>query len=262
MQTAHTNGIETAFTDEGSGPAVLLLHGYPFNRTMWREQIEALQSRYRVVAPDLRGLGESKAAGVIAPMEQMAADVAVLLDQLRLERVVVCGLSMGGYVAFDFFHSFPDRVSGLVLAGTRAPADNDHERQARERQAARILGQGMRGIADETLPKLLARETLERRPEVADRVREMIEGTSPHAAAAAQLGMAARRDYSQDLPSINVPVLIVVGREDTIRPVSDAEFMHQHLRDSRLEIIENASHISNLDQPEKFNRILREFLNG
>ena len=241
---------------------LLLLHGYPFNRTMWREQMEALRDRYRVVAPDLRGLGESKAADVIAPMEQMAADVAVLLDQLQLERVAVCGLSMGGYVAFDFFHSFPDRVSGLVLAGTRAPADNDQERQARERQAARLLGQGMRGIADETLPKLLARETLERRPEVADRVREMIEGTSPPAAAAAQLGMAARRDYAQDLPSMNVPVLIVVGREDTIRPVSDAEFMHQQLRDSRLEIIENAAHVSNLDQPEEFNRILKEFLNG
>lgn len=262
MRTVRTNGIDTAFDDEGSGPAIVLLHGYPFNRSMWRDQIEALKDQYRLIAPDLRGLGESTAAGEIATMDQMARDVAALLDQLQIQRAVICGLSMGGYVAFEFCHLFPERVQGLVLAGTRAPADNDQERQTREQQAARMLAQGMDGIATETLPKLLAKETLAARPEVANRIRQMIDTTRPSAAAAAQLGMAARRDYSEDLATIESSTLIIVGREDKIRPVTDAEYMHSRIPNARLKIIEDAAHVSNLDQPEVFNRILLGFLTG
>ena len=255
-----TNGIEIVCEDEGHGPAVVLLHGYPFNRSMWCDQIADLKDRYRVIAPDLRGLGESVAVDSVAEMDQMARDVAALLDQLQIDQAVIAGLSMGGYVAFDFHHLFTDRVKALVLAGTRAPADNDQERETRERQAARMLAQGMTGIAEETLPKLLAQETLASNPAAAEHIREMIDSTSPRGAAAAQLGMAARRDYSGDLENINVPTLIVVGTEDSIRPVSDAEFMHSRIANSQLKIIENAAHVSNFDQPEVFNSTLREFL--
>jgi pimeloyl-ACP methyl ester carboxylesterase len=260
MRRNNPNEIETICEDEGYGPAVVLLHGYPFNRTMWRDQIAVLKDQYRVVAPDLRGLGESIAADTVAGMDQMAREVATLMDQLQIDQAVIAGLSMGGYVAFEFQHCFPDRVKALVLAGTRAPADNDQERQTRERQAARMLAHGMAGIAAETLPKLLAQETLARNPAAVDRIREMIDSTSPHGAAAAQLGMAARRDYSEDLENINVPTLIIVGTEDSIRPVSDAEFMHSRIADSQLKIMENAAHVSNFDQPEVFNATLREFL--
>jgi pimeloyl-ACP methyl ester carboxylesterase len=123
-----------------------------------------------------------------------------------------------------------------------------------------MLLMGMTGIAEETLPKLLAQQTLARNPAVADRIREMIDSTSPRGAAAAQLGMAARRDYSEDLENINVPTLIMVGTEDSIRPVSDAEFMHSRIANSQLKIIENAAHVSNFDQPEVFHAMLREFL--
>jgi pimeloyl-ACP methyl ester carboxylesterase len=260
MRRIKTNGIEIVCEDEGNGPAIVLLHGYPFSRTMWRDQIADLKDRYRVIAPDLRGLGESIATDEVAGMDQMARDVATVMDQLQIYQAVIAGLSMGGYVAFDFHHLFADRVKALVLAGTRAPADNGQERQTRERQAARMLAQGMTGIAEETLPKLLARQTLARNPAAADRIREMIDSTSPRGAAAAQLGMAARRDYSEDLENINVPTLIMVGNEDSIRPVSDAEFMHRGIANSQLKIIENAAHVSNFDQPEVFNATLCEFL--
>ena len=261
MTRIKTNGVETVFDDAGGGPPVLLLHGFPFNRTMWRDQFEALQGGHRMIAPDLRGLGETVAGDAIATMEQMAHDVAALLDALELKSAVVCGLSMGGYVALEFCHFFSDRVTALVLAGTRAPADNAEEKQNRERQASRLLAEGMKGIADETLPKLLARETLTGKAEVVNRVRQMIDSTDPRGAAAAQRGMAARRDYSAGLPRINVPTLIVVGREDTIRPLSDAQFLHDKIRNSRLEVIENASHVSNMEQPEVFNTALSQFLN-
>lgn len=260
MTQIKTNGVETVFDDEGNGPPLVLLHGFPFNRTMWHEQFEALQGANRIIAPDLRGLGETIADDTIATMEQMANDVAALLDALQLDRAVVCGLSMGGYVALEFCHCFPNRVNGLVLAGTRAPADNAEEKQNRERQATKLLAEGMKGIADETLPKLLARETLAGNPEVVNRVRQMIESTDPRGAAASQRGMAARRDYSTGLARIVVPTLVVVGREDPIRPLSDAEFMHHNIRESRLEIIEQAAHVSNMERPEVFNTALSLFL--
>jgi 3-oxoadipate enol-lactonase len=257
-------------------PAIVLLHGYPFDRSMWREQIDFLSTHgYRVVAPDLRGFGESVAqTSVCEPseidhrlksvplttMDDMARDVAALMDELKIDQAVVGGLSMGGYVALEFAKLFPARLDGLVLAGTRAPADSEQERQARFQQVEQMFAKGMSGIAEASLPKLLAPWTLAEKPEVVARIREMILRSDPKGASAAQRGMAARRDYSDDLPGINVPTLVIVGRDDPIRPVADAEFMHDRIRESRLEIIEDAAHMTNMEQPEVFNAALLNFL--
>lgn len=273
-------GINLAYTDVGAGPAIILLHGYPFDHSMWREQIDFLSAQgYRVVAPDLRGFGEvsdkpqfvadadrretegqAEAYRTITTMADMARDVAALMDELKTDQAAICGLSMGGYVAFEFVHLFPMRARALVLAGTRAPADNEQERQARLQQVEQMLAKGMSGIAEATLPKLLAPRTLGEQPEVVARVRKMILRSDPKGSAAAQRGMAARRDYSNDLASINVPTLVIVGRDDPIRPVADAEFMHDRIQDSRLQIIEDAAHMTNMEQPEVFNRALVGFL--
>ena len=250
-----------SYDDIGSGPTIVLLHGYPFDRSMWSQQIDALSAQgYRVIAPDLRGLGETKADDAITTMEDMARDVVALMDRLEIDQAVICGLSMGGYVAFDFVHLFPARVRALVLAGTRAPGDNEQEKQVRAEQVQRILSAGMNGIAEATLPKLLAPSTLKDKPDVVAKVHEMILRTDPRGAAAAQRGMAARRDYCNDLSGINVPTLVIVGREDPIRPVADAEFMHDRIRSSRLEIVEDAAHMTNMEQPEIFNDALLGFM--
>jgi pimeloyl-ACP methyl ester carboxylesterase len=193
-------------------------------------------------------------------MEDMARDVAGLMDDLEIESAVICGLSMGGYVAFEFAHLFPARVKALVLAGTRAPADTEPEKQGRLQQVEQMLTNGMGGIAEASLPKLLAPRTRAEKPDVVARLREMIGRANPFGAAAAQRGMAARRDYSEDLANIQAPTLVIVGRDDPIRPVHDAEFMHKGIRNSRLEIIEDAAHITNMEQPEVFNLALMEFL--
>jgi 3-oxoadipate enol-lactonase len=258
---AEVRGLNLAYIDEGQGPAVLFLHGYPFNKSMWNEQIAAITGAgFRAIAPDLRGFGETKWTDEIATMEEMARDAAALLDQLQIEQAIVCGLSMGGYVAFDFVHLFASRVKGLVLAGTRAPADTEDEKAGRQQQAETMLRAGMVPISIATLPKLLAAKTRSERPDIVKRVRNMITNSDPKSAAAAQRGMAARRDYSAELSSINVPTLIIVGREDSIRPVSDAELMRERIPHSRLEIVEDAAHITNLEQPEVFNRVLLDFL--
>jgi len=264
----------SAFSDSGGGIAIIMLHGDPFDRSMWRDQIEFLSTLgYRAIAPDLRGFGENVAQTSVgepaeanhrlksvplSTMADMAREVLELMDALKIDQAAICGLSMGGYVAFEFVQLFPARTRALALAGTRAPADNEPERQARFQQVEQMLAKGMGGIAEASLPKLLAPRTVAEKPEVVARLREMILLADPQGAAAAQHGMAARRDYSND--SVNVPTLIIVGRDDPIRPVADAEFMHARIPGSRLEIIEDAAHMTNMEQPEIFNRALLDFL--
>ncbi|HVF49255.1 MAG TPA: alpha/beta fold hydrolase [Pyrinomonadaceae bacterium] len=263
MSVASVRGIELAYTDVGTGlPPVVLLHGYPFNRSMWDGQVRELSGRWRVIAPDLRGHGESGAGdgAAVTTMEELAEDVAALLDALRLERVVLGGLSMGGYVALAFYRRFRERVRALVLADTRATPDTEEARRGREESAQKILSAGMKPVADAMLPKLLAPATLENNAEVAARVRGMMERTKPEGAVAALRGMAARRDQTELLAEIDVPTLVIVGSLDTLTPPRDAESLRARVRGSRLVVIEGAAHVSNVERPAEFNRALAEFL--
>jgi 3-oxoadipate enol-lactonase len=260
MTSKRVNDINLAYTDLGAGPPVVLIHGYPFNRSLWTEQAELLRSRYRVVAPDLRGFGESDSSEGTSTMSRMADDVASLMDALEIERAVIGGLSMGGYVALAFARMFPARVRALVLADTRAQADTEEGKQTRSQQAEKALSEGMAGIADAMLPKLLTPDTVSKRPELVKRVRDMMLKTKPEGAAAALLGMAERDDQTEFISSIQAPALIIVGREDAITPVADSENMHSRIEGSRLVVIENAGHVSNLEQTEQFNDALLGFL--
>jgi pimeloyl-ACP methyl ester carboxylesterase len=261
MSRIKVRGIEIGYDDVGSGQAVVLLHGYPFNRSMWREQVEALSTDYRVITPDLRGHGETTVGGSEpATMDGMAEDVAALLDQLKIKRVTLGGLSMGGYVALSFCRQFPLRVRALVLADTRPQADTPEARRNREEQAEKILREGMQSIADDFLKKVLTARTLSQNTETVERVREMIIGTDSQGAANALRGMAARRDHTDFLPEIIAPTLIIVGSEDQLTPPADAETMRREIRGSRLAILEGASHLSNIERPAEFNRALKSFL--
>lgn len=261
MKSARVRGIEMAYDDVGSGPPVVLLHGYPFNRSMWREQAEFLSESHRVITPDLRGLGETSARmGGTATMKEMAEDVAALLDELEIRRTALGGLSMGGYVALAFYRRFPLRVRALVLADTRAQADTDEARRNRAEQAQTILRDGMEAIADGFLTKVLTPATLAEQPQTVARVREMILSTRPQGAAAALQGMAARIDHTDFLSSILSPALIIVGSLDKLTTPDDAELMHREIRGSRLEVIAGAAHLSNIERPAEFNRALASFL--
>ncbi|HUE80855.1 MAG TPA: alpha/beta fold hydrolase [Pyrinomonadaceae bacterium] len=259
MSKVRVQGIQVAYDELGSGPAVVLLHGYPFDRSMWLEQAEVLKESHRVIIPDLRGHGETEVTAE-ASIEQMAHDVASLLDTLEISRVSLGGLSMGGYVSLAFYRSFPLRVRSLILADTRAQADTEEIRKTRAVQAEKALQEGMEGIADSLLQKLLAPETVARRPEIVKRIREMMVQTKPEGAAAALAAMAQRPDQTELLSRIIAPTMIVVGREDSITPVADSEMMHREIGGSRLEIIEGAGHVSNLEKPKEFNEALLRFL--
>ena len=260
MTLLKIDDIQMAYTDAGVGRPIVLIHGYPFNRTLWNEQVAALSNSYRVIVPDLRGFGESDASNGPATMNRMAQDVAQLMDHLEITRAVVGGLSMGGYVALAFYKLFPSRVRALILADTRAQADTEEAKQTRAQQAEKALSEGMAGIADAMLPKLLTPETVSKRPEIVKRVRDMMLKTSPEGAASALLGMAERDDQTELLSRITTKTLILVGAEDAITPVADSEKMHAAIAGSRLVVLENAGHVSNLERTGEFNEALMDFL--
>ena len=260
MTRLRINNIEMAYTDTGAGRPIVLIHGYPFNRSLWADQIPALSNGHRIVAPDLRGFGESDASPDTSTMNRLASDVASLMDHLQIPRATIGGLSMGGYVALAFYKQFPSRVRALILADTRGQADTEEAKQTRAQQAEKALSEGMAGIADAMLPKLLTPETVSKHPEVVKRVRDMMLKTKPEGAAAALRGMAEREDQTALLPKISVPTLILVGAEDAITPVADSEKMHQAIPSSSLVVLDHAGHVSNLERTQEFNDALLHFL--
>lgn len=252
--------VELSWEEAGRGTPVVLLHAFPLNRKMWAPQAEALAGRCRVITPDFRGHGESGVAEEDSTMERLAEDVRGLLDHLKLERVALGGLSMGGYVALAFVRRWPERVRALVLADTRAGADTEEGRKGRYETAALAEREGSAAIADLMVPKLLGPATLEHKPEVVAAVREMILEASPAGIAAALRGMAARPASFDLLPQIECPTLIVVGEQDGLTPPADSEAMAKAIPNSKLVKISEAGHLSGLEQPAIFNRSLEKFL--
>lgn len=251
------DGIRLRYEVYGEGEPVLLVHGYPLSRELWRPTAEALWDDYRVILPDLRGHGESEASEE-ASMERYAADLAALLDHLAERRpVVLVGLSMGGYVAFEFCRRFPERVRALVLVDTRAQPDTPEGARGRLETAERALREGSAGVADAMLGKLFASSAPEA---LRERWRTIMAATPPMGIAAALRGMAGRPDSFDTLRQLDRPVLIVVGEEDAITPPEDARAMQQAARAAGLEVVPGAGHLTPVEQPERFVAALRGFL--
>ncbi|MBT2418622.1 alpha/beta fold hydrolase [Streptomyces sp. ISL-22] len=249
-----------AYEDKGADTAsvpLVLVHGHPFDRTMWAPQIEAFSHQRRVIAPDLRGYGASPVVPGVTPLSVFAGDIEALLDDLKVETFVLAGLSMGGQIVMEAYDRFPHRIRGLVLADTFPAAETPEGRKARGDMADRLLREGMRGYAGEVLEKMVAPYA---DAEVKAHVHGMMTATPPEGAAAALRGRAERPDYRDLLTRVSVPALVVVGADDTFTPVSDAEAMHVALPDSTLRVIEGAAHMPNLERPGEFNEALGEFL--
>lgn len=260
MPTATINGITIAYTEAGQGTPVLFVHGYPLNRTMWEPQLTALSQRARAIAVDLRGHGESSAPLWFATMDLFADDLKGLLDHLGIDRAVICGFSMGGYVTFAFYRKYPERVRGLILADTRAQPDSPEAKQNRFNAAQTAHQQGAKAIADGILPRLLTTSAVEGNPVLVAKVRAILESVPVAGIAADLMALAERPDSQPLLPQISVPTLVIVGAEDTLTPPTDSQLMAERIPRARLVTIPNAAHLSNMEQPEAFNRAVGEFL--
>lgn len=239
---------------------LLLIHGFPHDRALWRPQVEALRDIARPIAPDLRGFGDAGTAADTMTMTDFAADLKALLDSMRINKAVVCGLSMGGYVALAFLAKYPDMVQGLVLCNTRPGADSDEARKGRQATAKRALEEGVPAIAKDVFGKMISERTRSTRPDIASNVLTMMERQRPQGVASAARGMAARPDRTPMLPGITVPTLIITGSEDRLIPVSESEAMHAAIPGSELVVVPGAGHLPNLEDAETFNNVLRLFL--
>ena len=254
---------DTYVIEAGQGRPVVLLHAFPLNATMWAPQREALGAAYRVLCPDFRGFGGTPLPGGDAPsLDEAADDLAAALDARGVtDPVVLAGLSMGGYVAMAFLRRHPGRVAALVLADTKATADPPAAAANRERIAEEVVAAGSSAqLGGELLPKLLGSTTRETKPLVVGRVRAMVETAPPGAVAWAQRAMAARPDSTADLRAAGVPALVVVGAQDEITAVADAEAMVAALPDAQLVLLHDAGHLSSMEAPDAFNAAVLEFL--
>jgi 3-oxoadipate enol-lactonase len=259
---ALVNGIRIAYDDHGAGLPILFLHAFPLNRSMWADQLKALldENRFRLVAPDWRGFGESDITAEISTMEMLADDIAALMDSLGIDTAILCGLSMGGYVAFAFLRKYPRRVSGLILADTRPGADTAEVRANRENVAILAESQGTGAIADLQVPRLISDYTRQHFPTVELRIRQMIDAATSQGIAAASRGMALRADSSDVLSAITFPTLVLVGEHDVLTPPDIAQDYAAKIAGVQFSVIPHAGHLSNLEQPQAFLQAVNAFL--
>lgn len=252
-----------AFEDSCDRVPVLLIHGFPLSSSLWDFQVDDLADIARLIVPDLRGHGMSDPTPPPLNVGDYADDCARLLDHLGLEGpVVVAGLSMGGYVAFEFCRRFPERVGGLILASTRAGADSAAGKEGRDKAAGVAIAGGAAAITADMLPKLLAPAAYEAEPDLVEFVREMMLETSTDGIVGALSAMRDRPDSTPDLPALEIPTLILHGQDDQLIPVSEAEVMRDGIPGAELVIVPGAGHLPNLEQPDIFNEAMREFLEG
>jgi 3-oxoadipate enol-lactonase len=247
----------------GGGRPLLLIHGFPFSHRMWQPQLETLSRSSMVIAPDLRGHGQSPPTPGPYSMDMLADDCAGVLKKLEIPQpAVICGLSMGGYVSFAFIRRHPQLVAGLILVATRAGADTEEGRNNRENAAQKVKMEGIQPVIDSMLPIVMSPKTYQERAGLVQQVEGIMAQTSPEGMVSALMGMKSRPDSMPTLEKIAVPTMVLHGADDQIIPTSEAEVMHAAVKGSDLEIIPNAGHLPNLEQPQLFDQAVEEFLSG
>lgn len=247
--------------EAGAGWPLLLIHAFPLTADMWRPQLEAVPNGWHYIAADLPGFGGEEREGTVAPgMDDFAADVEGLLDAMEIDRAVIGGCSMGGYVTFALFRRAPERFSGMVLADTRATSDTPDGKSARRAMSELVKAQGPTAVADQMMEKLLGPTTRAGRPQVEREVRRLITSNSVRGIDDAIHAMMARPDSGPTLDRISVPTLVIVGEEDVLTPVSDSEALHEAIDRSHLVILERAGHLASMEAPDAFSKVLADFL--
>lgn len=259
MRALMEGGLELAYDDVGTGVPLLFIHGWPHNRTLWAPQLSALPTRARCLAPDLRGFGDSSDV-VPYSVDQYADDLAALLGLLGVERAVVCGLSMGGYVALAMLRRHRSLVRGLILASTRASADSDETREKRLRLIAFVREHGVDALASRQLRAMVGATTFNTRPDMLEALHQLM-ASAPEAGVIGGLeAMAGRMDATDQLAGIDIPSLTISGSEDTFTPPEEMRAMADAIPRGRFEVIQGAGHVCGYERPAAFNHVVSEFL--
>lgn len=261
MPKVQAGQIELEVVRRGAGTPLLLVHGFPLDHSMWNTQIDRLSQRSQVIATDLRGFGGSQVVGGTATMEQMADDLAAMLDSLGVdEPVVLCGLSMGGYVGFQFWRKHRARLRALVLCDTRAIADTPEGAAGRLKLAETVLREGNGPLAEAMIPKLFGPATIEREKEMVESQRRTILAASREGVAAALRGMAARPSAVDYLPQISLPTLVLVGSDDAISTPDEMRGIAAAIPAAEFVVIPHSGHMTPLENPAAFDAAIERFL--
>ena len=259
--TLTRRGLTLASDDQGTGRPLVLLHAFPLDREMWRPQLGPLSAAARVLAPDLPGFGQSTAGTEPFTIDSAADAVLDFLDAAGVPgRVVLGGLSMGGYIALAFARRHPDRLAGLILADTRSEPDDAAGRAKRDEMIALAHSGGAAAVIGQMLPKMLSEQTQRTRPEVAETVRAIASRQSAAAIAAALAALRDRPDATAALDRIAVPALVLIGEHDAITPPAMAQTLAAKIPKAKLVTVPGAGHLSNLENPDAFAAAVREFL--
>jgi pimeloyl-ACP methyl ester carboxylesterase len=261
MPSVTVNGIRLNVIDEGDGPPLVFLHGFPFDHSMWDAQRREFRNTHRVIIPDLRGLGRSEVSPVPVTMDLFADDVAALLDAVGVtEPVTLCGLSMGGCVAFAFVRRHAARLKGLILCDCRAIADTPEIVANRRKLAEKVLTDGPPVVVETMMPRLFGPTTNEKQPQVIDALRNVMLASSSRGIAAAQLALADRPDSTPTLAEIRVPTLVIVGEHDAISTAAEMQGIAAAIAGAKAVVIPGAGHMAPTEKPADVNRAIREWM--
>jgi pimeloyl-ACP methyl ester carboxylesterase len=262
MAEVSSDGARIVYEVFGNGPPVVLLHAFPANHGLWLPAVQTLLSRYRVILPDLRGHGDSDLGEGPATMAKHAADLARVMDDTGVGRAALVGNSIGGYIIFEFWRQYRERVSAIALCNTKAQSDSPEAKAARLQAAADVMEKGTEQYFASQILRLMGETARVSRPDLVSGAMKMMRKMSPLDVAMVQRGMAERLDSVATLRTISVPTLVITGTEDVITGVPEAELMHQNISISNLKILPKAGHYSPWEQPEEVGKLLRQFLDS
>ncbi len=255
------DNLRVCYNDTGDSVIpIIFIHGFPFNKDSWQPQVDFLRERPRVITYDVRGFGKSELGDDEGSIIQYADDLIGLMDALEIPKAIVCGLSMGGYILMNAVHRYPERFEGLILADTQCNADTQEGKEKRYQSIEKINADGTKDYADASVKNLFCKNTIESKPELVDNIREVITSTPPISITSTLEALANRPEACNFLSGISCFTLIICGKEDSITPLAKAEFLNSSVKNSSLVIIENAGHLSNLENPEEFNHAMGKFI--
>lgn len=259
--TINVNNLNLSYDDIGDGSIpIIFLHGYPFDKTMWKGQLDFLKSSYRVIACDIRGFGKSTDEESTLSIDLFGNDLIQFMDNLNIEKAIVCGLSMGGYIALNVMKRFPSHFEALILCDTQCIADTDEGKEKRYKVIKEIEADGVTNFNEGFIKNVFHKDSITNKKELVKQLRSVVFYNSKNIITKGLAALAEHSETCSTLSEINIPTLIICGREDQVTPLAQSEYMNKHIKKSILHIIDNAGHVSNLEQPKEFNKYLGEFL--
>ncbi len=257
------NNFALSYDDVGEGSMpIIFLHGFPFDKTMWKGQIDFLKSSYRLIAVDIRGFGRSKDEESHLSIDMFGEDLIAFMDKLGVDKAIICGLSMGGFIALNVLKRFPNRFDALILCDTQCIADTAEGKEKRYTIIEEIKANGASDFNEGFIKNVFHKDSLSNKKEVVEELRSVVFANSNDIITMGLTALAERSETCSTLNEISLPTLIICGREDAVTPLAQSEFMNANIKGSLLRIIDNAGHVSNLEQTQEFNQHLLSFLTG